>query len=547
MATVPKASQKRFIEGSPRSRKATEPVKDRRTKEELLAAMEILKVEAEAAQLKVLAAERRVAGFRQRANDMAVSRSALRVRVRELERPLSKSPFERMVNSIVETLPVELAPVVKGIALDPSMNETIRRVMERERDYPSSQRALLAGLAMDRRARTALDVEMNLLTTRSAAFKRMRMPPGIRELVVGGGIHAAIYSAVRVARGFQKPVVIDKGPRLGGVFANSVQPAFYLNSSNRPGDLSIPGAAGALNVLPGAPLQPSDISGDEYQSNDTLGFLARLSLAMHAETAFDEVNSIVASSRGITVRFLGADPVQVSRVIIATGLGIPKTVRIPSPSGRKSDRILNFEEFTRRMDSPFPMEGMKRVAVIGAGDSGKTVIEALAGQGPPLMSAAALDWPQVIDWYGVPEDRFYREGWERCSRSRYRQIARLLPSEGGSRRVLSRVTPIQSKASRVTPGFNCVFVNDTPYDYVINCTGYFEGPTVDREGTSVSAIIDGMIVGVKTGQNVYTIGPAANIPVSEEEQVILRRIAENKTALFRYAPRTAALAAALPE
>lgn len=509
-------------------------VADRRTKAELLLELGNLEVQLTSARGLNNTFAKEGNRLRQDRRELRLKTLELQKRVKALEKPLLRDPFEKMVGELVERMP-ELSMPIKDISLDRSMRATLQMVMEREREFPTQERALLAGIAMDRRARDYLDdyMEINLFGDNSLPPIRANQD----EIVVGGGVHAAIYCAVRVAMGYPKPIVIERG-RVGGAFAASRNPSFFLNSRNRPGNLSLPGELGALNVLPGAPLQPSDISGDEYQTNDVLGFLARLSLAMNSQVVVrDEVGELEGQSR---VDLASGKAFIAGRVIVATGLGIAQRLRTS-----EHERIFSFDEFMRRMDSPFPMRGMKKVAVVGAGDSGKTAIESLTGQGPSVMSAVSLDFPEEIDWYGCKEDRLSKERWEICSRARYKGIGSLLPRADGG---LFRVDPKTEKAGSVAVGFNCVYVNGTPYDYVINCVGFFEGPTPALNTDLSICVQNGLTIGKQgVGSRFYVVGPAANLPVGDEEEVILRGIAENKTSLFRYAARTAGLAAALPK
>src|SRR5207248_8155169 len=105
-----------------------------------------------------------------------------------------------------------------------------------------------------------------------------------REVVIGGGFHAAVYAATRVLSGYPKPLVLERNRRVGGTFAMTSRPTFYLNSRNRPGTAGLAGDQGAsLNYLPGAPIPAANASIAEYQTNTDLAFAIRLVLAQFAD------------------------------------------------------------------------------------------------------------------------------------------------------------------------------------------------------------------------------------------------------------------------
>jgi hypothetical protein len=212
----------------------------------------------------------------------------------------------------------------------------------------------------------------------------------------------------------------------------------------------------------------------------------------------------------------------------------------------------------KSLDGTFPLRGMNRVAVIGAGDSGRTAIEALTGQGPRTgWSVASLDYPEQIDWYGLADSigssNVTRQSWENCNRSRYRGLGRLFPNADldGNRQTPPRVRA-RERATSLAPGYESIYVNEEPYDAVIACTGfertgdlldgYARNPLnlgIGPQGGRTVAVGFGT-----TGNQLFAIGPAARISVSDTERALpaLSAIPENSTSLFRYAARTAAFA-----
>lgn len=439
-----------------------------------------------------------------------------------------------------------VASALKTLREDPDMNAGILAMKDRETEFSSPMAALFAGIAVVPQARQHLDDALDAMW---ADASRIR-PDEFDEVVIGAGLHAAIYCAVRVSKGFRKPLVIEAGPRVGGAFAVSQGSSFYLNSRNRPGDLGLPGTqGGALNVLPGGVVQPADLSGDEYQRNADLAMSIRATLAMYARVVTERrVTQIGPGENGKrhTVLLEDGTKVPANRVIVATGIGDPKADPYRDTFGDKigDRRIITYPEFMRRLDDRFPLRGIKRVAVIGAGDSGKTAIEGLTGLGPANhWSVAGLDWPEYIDWYGV-KNAATCESWEQNNRSRYKSIGRVLPRVINGPARVSRMP----RANYWSPGFECATVDERTYDLVVRCDGFAQRPIDGLEDGS-KARVGSRTVGATYAPDLFAVGPCAGIPVSSAEREAspaLADIPENSTSLFRYAGRTAALAASLP-
>lgn len=411
--------------------------------------------------------------------------------------------------------------------------------------------ALMAGLALDPLGRRLLDVELQ-----SYAAPGADLPPAAPEVIVGGGAHAAIYCSVRVALGFPRPLVLDAAPRFGGTFGAVRSPTFYLNSRNRPGPIGAPGTRDALNVLPGAPMQPADIGGTEYQTNADLGLVVRCALALNADVRAARVESLgaVGNSPGAIVR-TDRGTVAAGRVILATGIGVERRISNVEPDGRS---VFSFGQWQERLDlEPFPLADLGRVAVIGNGDGARVVVESLAGIGPMASATvASLDYVERIDWYGAADLAATRDGWILCNRTRYQRLGALFPVEG---RDNARVQPM-GRAATLDLGYRVANVNGRPYDTVIVAAGYDRSPLdlgtfgdsfsgVDAAGRQVNPDgREGQRVGRRSftrleGDEVWRIGPAARLGFEANED---GRIGENAVGLFRLAPRTAALAASLP-
>lgn len=364
-------------------------------------------------------------------------------------------------------------------------------------------------------------------------------------LVIGGGFHGTTFSL-----NYRAPdrLTLFCG-RLGGIFGAASQPVFYLNSRTRRGDLATPGESGTLNFIPGGSLQPADISGEEYPSQDVMAKCITLNLDQ-CSAVRQVLSPVVAvyrypNDKQISVEFASGGVVMADRVVVATGLCEPPPPLCDDP------RVVSFPQFLedagRQM---FPLRDYNRVAVIGAGDSGKVVVEFLLGQGP-RTSPAALDYVEHIDWFGVPDEVTTGDDWERCNRSRYKGIGRYLPRPPYS---YARVFAFDKAQSVVVRDGNLYVQHNGvyagPFDHVIDCRGFvntaekllapFGRPLEPFEGIARKVY----------GEEVYVVGPAAQLPVTaleRERTPALRGIKENVASMFRYAPWTARLARLLSE
>lgn len=434
---------------------------------------------------------------------------------------------------MAERPPDRVRTVLSEISADPIMNDGILAMMDRETEFHTALSAKLTGVFLNPAGRAHYEKALDEM------WADTPIPREVPEIVVGGGLHAAIYCAVRVHEGHPKPLVIEAKERVGGTFAVSHDASFFLNSRNRPGNLGIPGRDEALNVLPGAPVQPADLSGAEYQPNSALAFSIRSTLAMYARVLVGhEVKA--ADSTGVT---LGTGKkIKTTRVIYATGLGSPN-----APEGGIDGKYsMDYMQFLSHMDNTFPFKDIKRVAVVGAKDSGRTVIEALVGQGPSSrLSVASLDFVESIDWYGVAGSCLTKQGWRENNRSRYQGIGRVLPSEVdeyGNPKEDGRVNPINRKADVAGIGFDGAYIDGARYDLVIWATGFT--PQLDVSDWSVYKA-GRREVARMAESSVFAIGPASQIKDTREANVP-DTVPENAAAVFRYADRTAALAKHLP-
>lgn len=446
----------------------------------------------------------------------------------------------------------------------------MQMVMERKDEFPSMAQAQLTGIALDPDARELAEMELNKLFSSRPFYYA---PASARELVIGGGPHAAAYTAIRVLAGFDAPVVVERNATLGGAFSipatkfpgmqNSSPPVFFLNSRNRRGMPGLSGDSEAqLNYLPGAPIQPSAISNAEYQTNADMAFITRLTFAQYnarktfANCAVQQVEKRDSDFR-VTLFASDAGPferpqtIRVTRIIDARGLGDPKDEEYLNGT-----TILSFPQFMQRMTKPWPLRGLRNVAVIGVGDSGKCAVEAFLGIAPQsFMSPVELDSVNRVDWYGDIETTY--ETYCANNRGRYRAIGRYLrPDRTGSRKLFVYRGTVFPEALPNGP----VIINGRSYDLVVMATGNRVKaiPGLDAGGSNWFVCNS---KGDRSNNNSvarlnyyddppfarYRIGPLADIPfTSLEFDAGVANVENNKVAMFRLLPRTAQLAAKLP-
>jgi len=420
----------------------------------------------------------------------------------------------------------------------------MRAMMQRESEFPNPLAAKLTGIALDPYGREYADQALDSWWSDEPRRQdTLRATGTSREVVIGSGFHAAVYAATRVLSGYPKPLVLERNQRVGGTFAMTGRPTFYLNSRNRPGTAGLAGDQGAsLNYLPGAPIQAANVSMTEYQTNTDMAFVIRLALAQYAEVVTNAtVTSVVRDGTGVEIAMADRDPLFAGRVIDARGLGDPTGQDLANGT-----TILTFPQFMQRMGGMWPLRGVRRAAVIGGGDSAKCAVESLLGIAPqPFMAAAALDSVQRIDWY-TDQLPTTCENWQQQIRGRYQAIGRYLrPDRFGVR----RLTVAGRRARPVAlPGTG--LIDGRTYDLIVVCTGNRE---TDINGLDVGAFdeyeIPGGTVVARQHYNLaaFRVGPHARLPFTgQEREDGIADIPANGVSMFRTASKTAALAVTLP-
>lgn len=441
----------------------------------------------------------------------------------------------------------EPSPLVESIltkaATASATSGRMRAVTSRGTEFASPLQARLTGVALDPAARTVADTVIDTWWSDPQRQAEIRRRPGIDEVIIGAGFHAAVYAAVRVHAGYPKPLVLEASTRAGGTFAMTDRPVFHLNSRTRPGLAGLAGDDDAnLNYLPGAPIQTDHLSMAEYQTNTDMALVIRLTLAQFADVLTGtRVTSVGGDDDGVLVETEGGLSVVAGRVIDARGLGGPIGAEVTNGT-----TILTFRQFMTRMTRMWPLRGIRRAAVIGGGDSGKCAVESLLGLAPqPYLAAAALDHVNRIDWYafGLPTDC---DAWQTQMRGRYQAIGHYLrPRRGGGQRLTvigRRATPVAAPSG--------AFVDGRMYDLVVWCAGNAETPVDGLALRAYDQYLDDGDVAIAqkdADQPVFRVGPHARLPFTyQERQDGVADLPGNAVAMFRTSGKTAALAATLP-
>ncbi|MEU1811043.1 hypothetical protein [Micromonospora aurantiaca (nom. illeg.)] len=437
----------------------------------------------------------------------------------------------------------QIQALLAAVSLRPAAAEGMRAIMQRESEFPSQTQAQLTGIALDTYGREFADQFLDTYwSDEQRQQDNLNAGSTDREVIIGSGFHAATYAAVRVLSGYPKPLVLERNQRVGGTFALTARPTFWLNSRNRAGGAGIAGDQGAsLNYLPGAPIQAADLSMIEYQPNTDMAFVIRLALAQYADVVTNaNVLSVGAASTGAKIEIEGKVPLLAGRVIDARGVGDPK------PEGANGTTVLTFTQFMQRMAGMWPLRGLRRVAVVGGGDSAKCAVESLLGLAPqPFMAAAALDQVERIDWYAEDLPTTC-EQWQTDIRGRYQAAGRYLRPD---RRGVQRLTVLSCRARPIALS-DAGLIDGRTYDLVIACTGNRETPIDGLNLTSFDeyrTADNNAVARTHYTLPAFRVGPHAKLPfTTTEREDGVADIAPNAVSMFRTAHKTAALAATLP-
>lgn len=430
-----------------------------------------------------------------------------------------------VLDDALAPLPPPLRAVVRNRLID-SMASDTQGMLKESRLNPTN--TLLAGIASNEEFLSSFKGGMR-------GYEADARPAVWDEIVIGGGIHAAIYCANRPGK---KILVMEARESLGGVM-ESTKPMFYLNSRNRPlNEYDIPGKQASLNHLPGCGFQAADVNGAEYQTNNVMSFVAAANIMLNSPYVLRApVATVLRPKSGrFRYRLNTLDYVYYAlKIIVATGIGPER--RIPG--------TMSFRKFLAHMEqNRYPLRGVKRVAVIGAGNTGDVVVELLTGQGPNAGWPGSLDYVERIDWFGA-KSCFNAEDWYDDARPRYLKIGSML----GKRVFRSQRRVVSVKNQCVTASYDSNRMTTGPYDLIINCTGFKQNlsflDVFDPPSEYVYADELAPVARKIAGEEIYFIGPAAQLPkVAEEFKQIDTDLneAENLVAIWRYGKKTAAFA-----
>jgi hypothetical protein len=434
--------------------------------------------------------------------------------------------------------------VLNGVSSKKAAAAGMEATLLRASDFPSLLHARLAGIALIPAGRAAADKILDAYWADEARQQELIDTPDTSEVIIGSGFHAAAYAAIRVLSGHQKPLVLERSDRVGGTFAMTAHPTFYLNSRNRPGGAGLAGDQGAsLNRLPGALVQAADVSMAEYQTNADMAFVIRLALAQFAEVITNATVVDVSGGNGyVDVDIRGRGSYQYGRLIDARGVGDPV-----AQDNANGTSVVTFAQFMQRMAGIWPLRGLRRVAVLGGGDSGKCAVESLLGIAPPpMMAAAALDHVERIDWYSqsIPDTC---DDWRDQQRGRYQAIGHYLrPDRFG----MQRLTVLDRDAVPVALP-DSALIDGRTYDLVVLCTGNSESRINGLDASDFSPYRTPDDIPVATSHfsmPAYRVGPHAQLPFTDREYADgIADVPANKVSMFRTAAKTAALAATLPQ
>jgi NAD(P)-binding Rossmann-like domain len=394
-------------------------------------------------------------------------------------------------------------------------------------------------------------------------------------VIIGAGVQGSIMAArLRAEDPDMRIVTVDAGKRLGGQFRSyGDRPVFSINSRNfraqnndTPG---LPGSSGNLNSFgPKAPMQLTDFTSEVYPTNLDLGDTAALNQYFSAETMLDvRVEGRSRTSDGEQYVFLRDTVTSEGYRVKAT-----RVVGIPGAGERKSasqyGNVLTAEEVFAdfgNTDNTRPMDRYKnkRIAIIGAGDTGRVIGDLFVGLAPREAygkSTVQLGRPSAIEWYGT--DFVDRDGSCNTNRPRYTQQASFIANPGDTPGGKLQIFPNTSKVASTEETKEGVFVTDVYgqtkfFDIAVDARtlqsdimARLSDDDVTGAPTPVTAYVESLkeetVVAQQVTDNVYIAGPAASSRLTAgEQQTFANAIKENTVSIWANSPRTDALARVL--
>lgn len=376
-------------------------------------------------------------------------------------------------------------------------------------------------------------------------------------LVIGSGPNAAAFvSSLQAENPDQDILVLDRG-RLGGQFASyGNEEIFDLNSRTRPSNWTaseVAGEAGNINPLGyNAVLQLPDITGKQYAGQNDIADAVRTNIILSSNVGVGiEVQAVsqdeVTGKITVFVRTIENPDktyeINPSSVVLATGLGAHKQFDVEQALHEVNEEsgfapYMTSADFMKTLGTKkargelFPLKGMKKVAVIGAGDSGKIVLEQLLGQSSVDIGPAQAGRVESVVWFG--SDAESKQAYLQSSRARYAKIGAEINARGYST-VNQRVFTSSAKvrASDINRFGDKASIIGNTFDLVIDARGYDNAVYDLVDSPAFNDVANFLPNGRRLGQDIYVIGPAAELTFM---QTRLAGIPENSASLFNYIP-----------
>lgn len=362
------------------------------------------------------------------------------------------------------------APLLKALA-------TVREAPAAERDEHRERVAAQLRRQLERASKAA---RKSLV-----AMRRAGRTPEADVVVIGGGVHGAVFAAsLAEASPHMKVLTVEAGPTLGRVFAQA-GPIFRINSPEK--------ADKSTNVLPGAPVALRDLSSATFASADILGDVLLFTHGVSGAVPVlrEKVTAITRAPGGADVALACGVTVRARAVVLATGLGKPRlpfrdeaTRKLIAAEASRPARLgqaPDIEPFDSAMhraaaairDGACPLRPYvgRRLGVVGAGDGGNVWVEFLLGHAPkPAYRTASVHRVQSqIVWAGQRSDD--HAAFVAANKPRYHKVFEAIYASGQLVNV-----PEYLQSIRKVPGDQFVMRfasgREETVDKIVLCTGY---------------------------------------------------------------------------
>jgi|GEM_PF-6686998 len=214
-----------------------------------------------------------------------------------------------------------------------------------------------------------------------------------------------------------KVLTLEKTDTVAPLYSQAGQ-FFYLSSSARDSqDGRFQKLMGEVNQIPNSPLNLSDISFTRFPIGSDLGHLITLVRGFFSKNPILFGAEVVGVDRRpdkkIRVLLQDGRVITTKKLIFSSGMGEEKTHfgnnlsrLLKTEATKDKPRVETFLGAAKRsalVDHPFEDYVDKKIAVIGAGNGGNTVVSWLLRLGPEKSYArdpVSLGYPDKIVWYG---------------------------------------------------------------------------------------------------------------------------------------------------